>query len=104
MQWLAACADPVCILQGPLQGPGGGCSFCFGEGQAAFPPGGPVQASLSLCHSLQKHPLPDDWHLEETRRLFLQPEVADPSQVVLEWREPDEEGLVQFLAHEKHMK
>ncbi|KAJ6624820.1 hypothetical protein lerEdw1_014803, partial [Lerista edwardsae] len=52
----------------------------------------------------QKHPLPDDWHLEETRRLFLQPEVADPSQVVLEWREPDEEGLVQFLAHEKHMK
>ncbi|XP_066482515.1 probable flap endonuclease 1 homolog [Tiliqua scincoides] len=51
----------------------------------------------------QKHPLPDNWHLEETRQLFLQPEVADPSQVVLEWQEPDEEGLVQFLAHEKHM-
>lgn len=51
----------------------------------------------------QKHPLPANWHLEETRRLFLQPEVADPSQVVLEWREPDEEGLVRFLAHEKHI-
>ncbi|XP_062987309.1 probable flap endonuclease 1 homolog isoform X2 [Elgaria multicarinata webbii] len=54
--------------------------------------------------SREKHPLPDRWALEETRRLFLQPEVAEPGQVVLEWREPDEEGLVQFLSHEKHMK
>ncbi|KAH0617345.1 hypothetical protein JD844_015399 [Phrynosoma platyrhinos] len=51
----------------------------------------------------QKHPLPDNWPLEETRQLFLQPEVAQMSQVVLEWREPDEEKLVQFLAREKHM-
>ncbi|XP_074842611.1 flap endonuclease 1-like isoform X2 [Carettochelys insculpta] len=37
------------------------------------------------------------------RRLFLQPEVADPDQVTLEWQEPNAEGLVQFLSHEKHM-
>ncbi|XP_060119818.1 flap endonuclease 1-like, partial [Heteronotia binoei] len=53
--------------------------------------------------SPQKHPAPPDWPLEEARRLFLQPKVAEPSQVVLEWKEPDEAGLVRFLAHEKHM-
>ncbi|CAI5778821.1 flap endonuclease 1-like isoform X2 [Podarcis lilfordi] len=59
------------------------------------------QVLRSVCSA--QHPLPENWPLEETRRLFLHPEVAEPSQVVLEWREPDEEGLLQFLAHEKHM-
>ncbi|XP_039186132.1 probable flap endonuclease 1 homolog isoform X1 [Crotalus tigris] len=54
--------------------------------------------------SRQSHPMPDGWCLEETRRLFLQPEVTDPGQVMLEWKEPDEEGLVKFLAQEKCMK
>nr|XP_032637860.1 probable flap endonuclease 1 homolog isoform X1 [Chelonoidis abingdonii] len=51
----------------------------------------------------QKHPLPANWDLEGARRLFLQPEVADPGRITLEWRDPDPEGLVRFLAHEKHM-
>uniref|UniRef100_A0A8D0HRK4 XPG-I domain-containing protein n=1 Tax=Sphenodon punctatus TaxID=8508 RepID=A0A8D0HRK4_SPHPU len=51
----------------------------------------------------KKHPLPESWPLEEVRRLFLHPAVAKPSQAVLEWREPDQEGLVRFLAHEKRM-
>ncbi|XP_039377316.1 flap endonuclease 1-like [Mauremys reevesii] len=51
----------------------------------------------------QKHPLPASWDLEGARRLFLQPEVADPGRITLEWRDPDPEGLVRFLAHEKHM-
>ncbi|KAG8134068.1 hypothetical protein E2320_011807 [Naja naja] len=38
---------------------------------------------------------------KETRQLFLQPEVVDPGQVVLEWKELDEEGLVNFLVHQK---
>uniref|UniRef100_A0A8C5SUC5 Uncharacterized protein n=1 Tax=Laticauda laticaudata TaxID=8630 RepID=A0A8C5SUC5_LATLA len=54
--------------------------------------------------SRKSHPVPDSWRLEETRRLFLQPEVADPSQALLEWKELDEEGLVNFLAHQKCMK
>ncbi|XP_029448094.1 flap endonuclease 1-like isoform X2 [Rhinatrema bivittatum] len=53
---------------------------------------------------LQKHPLPDFWHLQESRTLFLQPEVADANQVLLEWAEPNEEQLVHFLSHQKHMK
>ncbi|KYO23498.1 putative flap endonuclease 1-like protein [Alligator mississippiensis] len=51
----------------------------------------------------QKHPLPEHWDLAGARRLFLQPTVADVAQVTLEWRDPEPEALVQFLAHEKHM-
>lgn len=61
----------------------------------------PLACKLLL---LQKHPLPANWDLEGARRLFLQPEVADPGQITLEWHDPDPEGLVQFLAREKHMK
>lgn len=53
---------------------------------------------------LQKHPLPEHWDLAGARRLFLQPTVADVAQVTLEWRDPEPEALVQFLAHEKHMR
>ncbi len=35
---------------------------------------------------------------ESIRRIFLQPEVADPGK--LEWREPDEERIVDFLCRE----
>nr|XP_034980615.1 flap endonuclease 1-like isoform X1 [Zootoca vivipara] len=62
-----------------------------------------IEQVLDSACSAQKHPQPENWPLEETRRLFLHPEVAQPSQVVLEWQEPDVEGLVQFLAHEKRM-
>ncbi|XP_051872450.1 LOW QUALITY PROTEIN: probable flap endonuclease 1 homolog [Pristis pectinata] len=51
-----------------------------------------------------KFPAPDDWPFQEARSLFLQPEVVDPQEVVLEWGEPDEEGLVQLLVHEKKAK
>nr|XP_016854077.1 PREDICTED: probable flap endonuclease 1 homolog isoform X1 [Anolis carolinensis] len=53
--------------------------------------------------SRQKHPLPDNWPLAEARTLFLDPVVAPLNQVALGWSDPDEERLVCFLAHEKHM-
>ncbi|XP_059827548.1 probable flap endonuclease 1 homolog isoform X2 [Hypanus sabinus] len=52
----------------------------------------------------RRFPAPEDWPYQEARTLFLQPEVADPHDVVLEWGEPDEEGLVQLLVHEKKAK
>ncbi|XP_044309293.1 probable flap endonuclease 1 homolog isoform X2 [Varanus komodoensis] len=64
---------------------------------------GSIERILQLT-SRQAYPLPDRWALQETRQLFLQPEVADPGQVELRWPEPDEEGLVRFLSHEKCMK
>ncbi|XP_072911289.1 flap endonuclease 1-like [Hemitrygon akajei] len=52
----------------------------------------------------RRFPAPEDWPYQEARTLFLQPEVVDPHDVVLEWGEPDEEGLVQLLVHEKKAK
>ncbi|XP_042322254.1 probable flap endonuclease 1 homolog isoform X2 [Sceloporus undulatus] len=86
-----------------------GCDYCekirgFGPKKALKLLQQHGSIELVVQHTCrQKHPLPDNWPLEETRRLFLQPEVAQMSQVVLEWREPDEKKLVQFLAREKHM-
>ncbi len=37
--------------------------------------------------------------VEEIKRLFLEPEVTDDYE--LEWREPDEEGIVRFLVEER---
>ncbi|XP_030630354.1 probable flap endonuclease 1 homolog [Chanos chanos] len=48
------------------------------------------------------HPIPLEWRYQEARRLFLDtPQVDRP---VLTWQELDEEGLVRFLCHEKHVK
>ncbi|XP_062898510.1 probable flap endonuclease 1 homolog isoform X2 [Mobula hypostoma] len=52
----------------------------------------------------RRFPAPEDWPYQEARSLFLRPEVLDPHDVVLEWGEPDEEGLVQLLVHEKKAK
>ncbi|CAH8870285.1 unnamed protein product [Trichobilharzia szidati] len=73
---------------------------------------GPKKA-LDLLHKYQsidcvlknidksKYPVPDDWPYEEAKKLFLNPEVTDPSTIELKWNEPNEEGLVEFLCH-KH--
>lgn len=40
--------------------------------------------------------------MQEVRQLFLQPEVIAPADLpALAWKPPDEEGLVQWLCHEK---
>ena len=44
--------------------------------------------------------LPEPWEFDQVRRLFSHPEVVDTSCVELEWREPDYEGLKQFLVTE----
>lgn len=49
-----------------------------------------------------KYPVPEDWPYKEARRLFIEPEVADPETVELKWSEPDEEGLVKYLCGDKN--
>jgi hypothetical protein len=40
--------------------------------------------------------------MQDVRQLFLQPQVIAPAELpVLTWKTPDEEGLVQWLCHEK---
>lgn len=50
-----------------------------------------------------KYPMPDPFPYDDARQLFLEPEKAEASTLdeQLKWGEPDEEGIVQFLVHEK---
>jgi len=48
-----------------------------------------------------KNPPPDDWPWAEARSLFQKPEVTPSSELKLEWKKPDVEGLVEFLVKEK---
>ncbi|KAI5476333.1 hypothetical protein MNV49_007846 [Pseudohyphozyma bogoriensis] len=44
-----------------------------------------------------KNAPPEVWPYEEARELFKKPEVIPGKDVTLEWKEPDVEGLVEFL-------
>ncbi|XP_059055749.1 flap endonuclease 1 [Achroia grisella] len=48
-----------------------------------------------------KYPPPENWDYEGARKLFLAPEVTDPSEIEIKWTDPDEEGLVNFLCGDK---
>jgi flap endonuclease-1 len=47
-----------------------------------------------------KYTLPENWPFVEARRLFTDPDV-EQTDFTLNWTNPDEEQLVQYLAHEK---
>ncbi|CAI2165308.1 1246_t:CDS:10 [Funneliformis geosporum] len=49
----------------------------------------------------KKYPIPEDWKYKEARELFLNPEVLDPKEIELKWKEPDVEGIVEYLVREK---
>ncbi|XP_048849473.1 probable flap endonuclease 1 homolog isoform X1 [Brienomyrus brachyistius] len=50
----------------------------------------------------QTHPVPVRWTYKEARRLFLETPGCNPPDLI--WTEPNEDELVQFLCHEKHIK
>jgi len=50
----------------------------------------------------KKYTVPEDWPYQQARRLFKNPEVADPETIDLKWVQPDEEGLVKFMCGEKN--
>ncbi|KAG1780602.1 PIN domain-like protein [Suillus placidus] len=45
--------------------------------------------------------IPEEWPWEEAKKLFEKPDVVPASEVELEWKDPDVDGLVQFLVTEK---
>ncbi|RKP34490.1 PIN domain-like protein [Dimargaris cristalligena] len=49
----------------------------------------------------KRHPVPEDWPFEGARRLFLEPEVADPTDLNFKWEAPDEAQLIAYLVGEK---
>ena len=48
-----------------------------------------------------KYTVPEDWVYKEARQLFLEPDVSEAKDVELKWKDPDEEGIVKFMAEEK---
>jgi len=50
----------------------------------------------------KKYTIPEDWPYQEARKLFKEPEVADPEKLDLKWSAPDEDGLVKFLCGDKN--
>uniref|UniRef100_A0A674E494 Zgc:110269 n=1 Tax=Salmo trutta TaxID=8032 RepID=A0A674E494_SALTR len=48
------------------------------------------------------HPVPLFWQYQDARKLFLDAPLTELPNLV--WTEPDEEALVHFLCHEKHVK
>lgn len=49
----------------------------------------------------KKYTVPEDWNYQMARKLFLQPDVTDASEVELKWTDPDEEGLVAYLCGDR---
>ncbi|KAF8074067.1 flap endonuclease 1 [Lyophyllum atratum] len=45
--------------------------------------------------------VPKEWPWEEAKEIFLKPDVLPADEVELEWKDPDVEGLVEFLVKEK---
>ncbi|AOA60673.1 5' flap endonuclease [Komagataella phaffii CBS 7435] len=47
-----------------------------------------------------KQKIPENWPYNEARELFLHPEVIPASECELEWKEPDEEALVDYMVRQ----
>lgn len=49
----------------------------------------------------KKYQVPENWNYSIARELFKKPEVLDVETIDLKWKEPDEEGLVNFLCGDR---
>ncbi|KAJ7650420.1 flap endonuclease 1 [Roridomyces roridus] len=45
--------------------------------------------------------MPEEWPWEEAKKIFEKPDVTPADEIELEWKNPDVDGLVQFLVTEK---
>ncbi|TFK68030.1 flap endonuclease 1 [Pluteus cervinus] len=45
--------------------------------------------------------IPEDWPWERAKELFAKPDVTSADEIELEWKNPDVDGLVEFLVKEK---
>jgi flap endonuclease-1 len=62
---------------------------------------GSLKKVVEHLRESSKNPPPEDWPWEEARSLFQKPEVTPSSELKLEWKKPDVEGLIEFLVKEK---
>lgn len=48
-----------------------------------------------------KFKVPENWPYDEARQLFMKPDVTAAADVSLKWKEPDLDGLINFMVKEK---
>lgn len=49
----------------------------------------------------KKYTVPENWLYKQARELFLNPDVTDPAEVDLQWKDPDEEGIIEYMCNDK---
>lgn len=49
----------------------------------------------------KKYTIPENWLYKQARDLFINPEITDAKEINLEWKDPDEEGIIQYMCNEK---
>eukprot|EP00475_Leptophrys_vorax_P011093 TRINITY_DN1763_c0_g1_i2.p1 TRINITY_DN1763_c0_g1~~TRINITY_DN1763_c0_g1_i2.p1 ORF type:complete len:422 (+),score=135.57 TRINITY_DN1763_c0_g1_i2:24-1268(+) len=49
----------------------------------------------------KKYQIPENYDFEAARKLFKEPELSDVNDIHLEWNDPDEDGLIEFLVNQK---
>jgi len=48
-----------------------------------------------------KYKVPENWPYDEARQLFMKPEVTKASEITLKWKEPDVDGLIEYMVKQK---
>lgn len=48
-----------------------------------------------------KYKVPENWPYDEARQLFKSPEVTKASEITLKWKEPDVDGLIEYMVKQK---
>ena len=48
--------------------------------------------------------VPEEWPWEDAKKIFEKPDVKPASEIEVEWKNPDVEGLVEFLVKDKGFK
>lgn len=56
---------------------------------------------LSANPDKTKYKVPENWPYTEARELFLHPEVQNADNINLKWKEPDVEGLIEYMVKQK---
>ena len=62
-----------------------------------------IEKVLEVIKGMKQFTIPDEFHdqFDQARKLFKNPHVTPADEIELKWKEPDEEGLMQFLVKEK---
>lgn len=58
---------------------------------------GDLKTAVAVMRRNPKSKVPDDFDVDELRKMFYAPEITPAKDVSLKWKEPDVEGIVKFM-------